>query len=83
MLGGAIIVWGVMTGNLLALFGLIPLLTGSLGFCPIYLMLEMNTGCKKEESGKTKDKVFTGFLLAIILLSWILVALVIQYIRIS
>jgi hypothetical protein len=29
--------------------GLIPLATGAIGFCPLYTLLGMNTGCKAAE----------------------------------
>ncbi len=32
-------VWGYI--------GLIPLVTGAIGFCPIYPILKVNTGCNK------------------------------------
>ncbi|RLA70055.1 MAG: DUF2892 domain-containing protein [Epsilonproteobacteria bacterium] len=32
-------VWGYI--------GLIPLVTGAIGFCPIYPILKVNTGCKE------------------------------------
>jgi len=31
-------VWGYV--------GLIPLITGAVGFCPVYPILKINTGCK-------------------------------------
>ena len=31
-------VWGYV--------GLIPLITGAIGFCPVYPILKINTGCK-------------------------------------
>jgi len=32
-------VWGYI--------GLIPLVTGAIGFCPVYPILKINTGCKQ------------------------------------
>lgn len=38
-LAGTIDVWGWV--------GVVPLLTGSLGLCPLYSILGINTACKK------------------------------------
>ena len=38
-LAGTIGVWGWL--------GVVPLLTGSLGLCPLYSILAINTACKK------------------------------------
>ena len=38
-LAGTIGVWGWL--------GVVPLLTGSLGLCPLYSILGINTACKK------------------------------------
>ena len=48
VIGLAIIVWGVMTNNWLGAIGLIPLGTALIGFCPLYTILKIDTGCKKE-----------------------------------
>ncbi|MBD3788817.1 MAG: DUF2892 domain-containing protein [Campylobacterales bacterium] len=46
VLGLAIITWGVMSQNWLGAIGLIPLGTGLIGFCPLYTLLGLNTGCE-------------------------------------
>jgi len=49
VLGLAIIGWGVAAQNWWGAVGLVPLLTGALGVCPLYLPLGINTGCRTEE----------------------------------
>ena len=44
--GAAIIGWGVMSHNWLGAIGAVPLITGLAGWCPIYAMLGISTGCK-------------------------------------
>ena len=47
--GLGLIGFGVATQNyLIAGIGAIPLLTGIVGFCPIYPLLKLNTGCHKD-----------------------------------
>jgi hypothetical protein len=48
ILGVVIIAWGVMSNNWLGAIGLIPLGTALIGFCPLYAILKINTGCKKD-----------------------------------
>ncbi|WP_353661625.1 DUF2892 domain-containing protein [Hydrogenimonas sp. SS33] len=50
VLGFVIIGWGVVAHNWWGAVGLVPLLTGAIGFCPLYLPLGINTGCKVEHS---------------------------------
>jgi hypothetical protein len=50
VLGLAIIGWGVAAQNYWGAVGLVPLLTGAIGICPLYLPLGINTGCHKKES---------------------------------
>jgi hypothetical protein len=45
-LGIAIIVTGVITQNWWGLIGLVPLVTASLNFCPLYSVIGAST-CKK------------------------------------
>ncbi|MDQ7068397.1 MAG: DUF2892 domain-containing protein [Sulfurimonas sp.] len=33
---------------IVAAIGVIPLLTGAVGFCPLYPIFKINTGCKKD-----------------------------------
>lgn len=44
--GVALIAWAVMSGNILGYIGIVPLLTGIFGFCPVYAILGLNSGCK-------------------------------------
>jgi len=46
VLGVVIIVWGVMNNSWLGAIGLIPLGTALMGWCPLYSILGINTGCK-------------------------------------
>lgn len=48
VIGLAIIAWGVMSENWLGAIGVVPLLTAAIGFCPLYTLLGINTGCKKD-----------------------------------
>jgi len=50
VLGLAIIGWGVAAQNYWGAVGLVPLLTGAIGICPLYLPFGINTGCHKKES---------------------------------
>lgn len=46
--GIGLIVFGFSAENyLISALGLVPLLTGFIGFCPFYAPLKLNTGCKK------------------------------------
>jgi len=49
VLGVAIIGWGIATGSLWGLVGLIPLGTAVIGFCPLYPIFKINTGCKTDQ----------------------------------
>lgn len=49
ILGIIIIALGVINGSLLGLIGLIPLLTGVIGWCPLYIPFKINSSCKKED----------------------------------
>jgi hypothetical protein len=46
VLGLGIIILGVIYGSRWGLIGLLPLLTATVGFCPLYTLLKINT-CKK------------------------------------
>jgi len=48
ILGIAIIAWGVVAQNYWGAIGLIPLGTGALGICPLYMIFKIDTGCHKE-----------------------------------
>jgi len=46
--GLGLITFGLISGNLIiAAIGAVPLLTGAIGFCPLYPIFKLNTGCKK------------------------------------
>lgn len=48
-LGIGLVVYGLGTGNfIMAAVGVVPLLTGAIGLCPLYSILKLNTGCKKD-----------------------------------
>lgn len=46
VLGAAAIAWGVMDQNWLGAIGIIPLATGVIGWCPLYTLFGINTGCQ-------------------------------------
>lgn len=41
--GLAIIGWGVVTGNIWGVVGIVPLLTGIIRWCPAYVPLKIST----------------------------------------
>jgi len=46
--GLGLITFGLLTENIIvAGIGAIPLITGSIGFCPFYPIFKLNTGCQK------------------------------------
>jgi hypothetical protein len=45
ILGVVIIGWGVMNNSWLGAIGLIPLGTALIGWCPLYTILGINSGC--------------------------------------
>lgn len=58
VLGAAILVLGLVVGSWWGLLGLIPLVTGLAGFCPIYAALGFST----LPAGRTKLRPGTGAL---------------------
>ena len=48
VVGLIIMALGIINGSLLGLIGLIPLLTGVISWCPLYLALKIST-CSIEE----------------------------------
>ncbi len=44
--GGALIAWAVMSGNIFGYAGIILVITGLVGFCPLYALLGIDSGCK-------------------------------------
>ncbi len=49
IVGIIIIAIGVVNSSLLGVIGLIPLLTGIIGWCPLYIPFKINSSCKKED----------------------------------
>lgn len=43
IVGAAIVVWGVYAESWWGLVGLVPLMTGLLNWCPVYLPLKLST----------------------------------------
>jgi hypothetical protein len=56
VLGLAIIGWGLMEKNWWGAVGLVPLATGAIGFCPLYLPFGLNTGCKVKQNENKEEK---------------------------
>jgi len=55
VLGVALIAYGVAAPNyIVAAIGLIPLITAIFGFCPLYYVAKLNSGCK-EKSGAEEE----------------------------
>ena len=48
LLGLAIGTWGVLTMNLWGVIGIVLIGTSLMSFCPLYALLKINTGCKKD-----------------------------------
>ena len=47
--GLGLIAFGILNQNyIVAVIGVIPLFTGAIGFCPLYPIFKLNTGCKKD-----------------------------------
>jgi len=50
VVGLGVIAYGVVTQNyVVAAIGAVPLLTGAIGFCPLYPIFKLNTGCQRDE----------------------------------
>jgi fatty acid desaturase len=60
IIGLAIIGWGFVAHNWWGAVGLVPLVTGAIGFCPLYWPLKINTGCKIAQSDETKNEENNG-----------------------
>jgi hypothetical protein len=43
VIGAALLVWAVMSGNKLGYLGIVPLLTALAGWCPLYVPLKLST----------------------------------------
>ena len=49
VVGLGLISFGVLNEYyIVAAVGAVPLLTGAIGFCPLYPIFKLNTGCKKD-----------------------------------
>ncbi|MDD5051815.1 MAG: DUF2892 domain-containing protein [Sulfuricurvum sp.] len=48
--GIALIVWAIMSGNIIGYIGVILIVTAAVGFCPLYKVLGINTGCDVKHS---------------------------------
>jgi len=49
--GLALVIWAMISGNVLGYVGIVLLLTGAMSLCPLYALLGINTGCNpKHES---------------------------------
>lgn len=46
IVGVALIVWAVMSGNVFGYAGIILVLTAGIGLCPLYALFGIDTGCK-------------------------------------
>ena len=48
MIGLVLITYGLISDNMIvAVIGLVPVLTAVIGFCPPYKLFKINTGCNK------------------------------------
>jgi hypothetical protein len=46
---GFVLIVLALSGFVWGWIGLVPLATGAIGFCPLYALLGINTGCKAAE----------------------------------
>lgn len=46
--GIIILALGIINQSLLGLIGIIPLLTGIIGWCPLYIPFKINSSCKND-----------------------------------
>ncbi|MCK9595446.1 MAG: DUF2892 domain-containing protein [Candidatus Omnitrophica bacterium] len=51
--GAGVIIWGLLTKNVLGLIGLLPLITGLVGWCGLYKIMGNRSCCG---SGKPKEE---------------------------
>ncbi len=47
--GVALVVWAIMSGNVLGYAGVVLIATAAIGFCPFYPLFGINTGCKIDQ----------------------------------
>lgn len=50
VIGLAIIIWGFYAKNWWGAIGIIPLVTGLIGWCPLYALLRINTCSLKDKN---------------------------------
>lgn len=55
VVGIALIAFAYFAQQPLAYIGIIPLVTGAVGFCPIYVPFKFSTSCKGEDSSCKKS----------------------------
>jgi vacuolar-type H+-ATPase subunit I/STV1 len=48
IVGIVLITWGIISQNWFGLIGIVPLLTATIGWCPLYSVLKINTICKNK-----------------------------------
>ncbi|MEN8193353.1 MAG: DUF2892 domain-containing protein [Bacteroidota bacterium] len=53
IVGAVIVVWGVYAENWWGLIGLVPLMTGLMNWCPLYIPFKMST----IQSGDNKKEI--------------------------
>lgn len=49
VLGIALIAWAFLGGVVWGYIGIVPLVTGLIGFCPLYSILKLDTRCERKE----------------------------------
>ncbi len=47
VIGAALVIWGLATGNWLGIIGLVPLATAAMGWCPAYVPFGISTSKTK------------------------------------
>lgn len=50
IVGLVLIVWAVISGNIIGYIGIILLITAAIGFCPLYRILGIKTGCDAKDN---------------------------------
>lgn len=56
VVGLALIAFAVYSGQVWAYIGIVPLLTGGFGFCPLYPIVGFSSACNKDDSCSKDDK---------------------------
>lgn len=51
VIGLALVIWAVMDGPVWAWIGVVPLVTGAIGWCPVYLPFGITTSKSKKAEG--------------------------------